>query len=1205
MKSMRKSLAGFLAMLMTLLVPAMALAGNLTGGEVNGGAVTAGGSASVTVPYVVSAAVGDGRSFTVPTTLVYSGGSSWSTSGSQTIAVASQGGNDTRTYSVSFSVQVAAGASGTSTFHIPQTCSNATNGANLSCNTQGRVTISVAAPTDTTPPVVTVPGGMTLEATSAAGAAASFTVTANDAVDGPVAVTCSPASGSTFPIGTTTVYCSARDAAGNTGTGSFTVTVRDTTAPSITVPSTISSVEATGSAGAVVSYSVSANDIVDGAVSVSCSPLSGSTFPVGTTTVNCSATDSRGNSAQKSFQISVMDTLAPVLSLPASFAVEASSAAGAVVTYSASATDVVSGNVAVSCSVASGSTLGLGAHTVSCSASDAAGNTATGSFTVTVQDTAPPVLNLPANIATAAVNASGAAVTYSVSASDTVSGSVAVSCSAPSGGTFALGTTTVNCEATDAAGNKTTGSFTVTVSDQTAPVLNLPADITVEATGADGAAVNFTATAVDNVDGTIAATCSADSGSTFAMGSVAVTCSATDAAGNSVSGSFQVTVQDTTAPAIVIPGSFTAAAEDATGAVINFTATASDTVDGNVAVTCSIASGTRLGLGSHPITCEATDAAGNSTSGIFTITVADLTAPVLTLPSAITVEATSAAGAAVEFAASALDNVDGAVAVTCVAAPGSTFTLGTSTVNCSAADAAGNLAEGSFTVTVVDTTAPVLTLPANFTVAAADAGGAVVSFEATALDLVNGAVTVTCSAASGDKLGLGANTVNCSATDAAGNTASGSFVVTVADQTAPALTLPTAITAEATGAAGAAVEFTVSALDNVDGVVAVTCSALSGDTFALGTTTVSCSATDATGNVANGSFEVTVADTTAPELTLPADFTVAAVDAAGAVATFEVSAADIVDGNVTVTCTPASGSLLGLGENVIECSATDAAGNTATGAFVVTVADQAAPVLTLPADITVEATSHAGAVVTFSATALDNVDGVIAVTCIGASGNTFSLGVHTVNCSATDAAGNVATGSFTVTVVDTTKPVVTIGGVVNGGLFFRTAPAVTVTAVDIADANPAKGHTVVENGNGTFTVNAWATDASGNTATTSVTYSVWNFGVSSMPSRANAKLGSTVPVRYTLNLPAGQDPNSMTFRGCINFAEAGKAAPTEGAAENLSTNADTGCTFRYDASAGQYVFNLSTRSMKVGTAYDLYVFFGSERILLGSINVQK
>ncbi len=79
---------------------------------------------------------------------------------------------------------------------------------------------------DTTPPVLTLPSDITVTALNASGAPVEFTATANDDVDGPVPVTCSHVSGSTFPIGTTTVECSATDSSGNVANGSFTITVQ-------------------------------------------------------------------------------------------------------------------------------------------------------------------------------------------------------------------------------------------------------------------------------------------------------------------------------------------------------------------------------------------------------------------------------------------------------------------------------------------------------------------------------------------------------------------------------------------------------------------------------------------------------------------------------------------------------------------------------------------------------------------------------------------------------------------------------------------------------------------------------------------------------------------------------------------------------------------------------------------------------------------
>jgi len=235
-------------------------------------------------------------------------------------------------------------------------------------------TLTVSAPADTTPPAVTVPADITAEATGPSGAAVSFSASASDIVDGALTPTCSPASGSTFPLGTTSVTCSATDVAGNTGSASFNVTVVDTTPPVVTVPADITA-EATGPSGAAVSFSASASDIVDGALTPTCSPASGSTFPLGTTSVTCSATDAAGNTGSASFNVKVQDTTPPTLSVPSDMTVPATSLAGAVVTFSATATDLVDPSPTVTCVPASGSTFAPGKTTVSCTASDASGNT--------------------------------------------------------------------------------------------------------------------------------------------------------------------------------------------------------------------------------------------------------------------------------------------------------------------------------------------------------------------------------------------------------------------------------------------------------------------------------------------------------------------------------------------------------------------------------------------------------------------------------------------------------------------------------------------------------------------------------------------------------------------------------------------------------------------------------------------------------------
>ena len=143
--------------------------------------------------------------------------------------------------------------------------------------------------------------------------------------------------------------------------------------------------EATGPGGAVGTYTGTATDDLDGAVPVAFTPPSGTLFALGTTTVTAAAQDFAGNTALATFEVAVRDTTPPILTLPADRTVDTTSAAGAVVTFSAAAQDLVDGSVPVALTPPSGSLFPLGATTVAAVATDAAGNRAAGSFTVTVR----------------------------------------------------------------------------------------------------------------------------------------------------------------------------------------------------------------------------------------------------------------------------------------------------------------------------------------------------------------------------------------------------------------------------------------------------------------------------------------------------------------------------------------------------------------------------------------------------------------------------------------------------------------------------------------------------------------------------------------------------------------------------------------------------------------------------------------------------
>jgi hypothetical protein len=247
-------------------------------------------------------------------------------------------------------------------------------------------------PGENQPPTADAGPDQTVEATSSAGADVTLAGSGSDPDGDPLSFSWSgpfgTATGSgptvTLLLGSHTLTLTVDDGNGGSDSDDVMITVVDTTLPALTVPAD-QTLEATGPDGAVASFAATATDIADPSPVVNCVPPSGSTFPLGTTTVTCTATDASGNHSEGSFNVTVRDTIPPSVTAPPDVTVAATGPLTVVdleANGPASATDAVG--------VVSGPTpdnpgpFAPGVHTVTWSAGDAAGNSGSDTQTVTV-----------------------------------------------------------------------------------------------------------------------------------------------------------------------------------------------------------------------------------------------------------------------------------------------------------------------------------------------------------------------------------------------------------------------------------------------------------------------------------------------------------------------------------------------------------------------------------------------------------------------------------------------------------------------------------------------------------------------------------------------------------------------------------------------------------------------------------------------------
>lgn len=511
-----------------------------------------------------------------------------------------------------------------------------------------------------------------------------------------------------------------------------------------------------------------------------------------------------------------------------------------------------------------GDYFGRGATRVTYTATDPSGNTTTCSFNVIANDNEDPeIFDCPNDIELSTSGNCDKSVTWIEPFAEDNCNIVDLTGTHEPGAFFPPGTTTVIYTATDQLNNTTTCSFDVTINPGSSiEIFDCPTDITVTSSlESCNSSATWTPPTVQQNCG-ITLTSNFASGDEFALGTTEVIYTASDNFGNSTSCSFDVTVTDNTAPVFTTcPANIQLVANSNCESVVTWD-------DPSVSDNCSFnissdyASGSIFPVGATTVTYTAVDNAGNTSSCSFIVNIIDETPPLFTsCPSDITVELLSTCDTPVFWDEPVTtDNCN--FQLTASYNPGETFALGTTEVSYTATDNFGNTSSCTFNINVVRENENIFSnCPEDIVVELLNTCSQIVSWEEPVLNTTCD-FTLTASNNPNDEFPLGTTTVSYVATSSSGSSFTCAFNVSVLDVSPPIFeNCPENIQVNVNENCTANVEWQVpSVSDNCD--FALVSSHTSGEEFGVGTTTVTYTASDDSGNMSTCSFTVEVLDDT-------------------------------------------------------------------------------------------------------------------------------------------------------------------------------------------------------------------------------------------------------------------------------------------------------------------------------------------------------
>ncbi|MEI7595781.1 MAG: LamG-like jellyroll fold domain-containing protein [Bacteroidota bacterium] len=645
---------------------------------------------------------------------------------------------------------------------------------------------------------------------------------------------------------------------------------------------------------------------------------------------------------------------------------------------------------------------------------------------------------------------------------------------------YTLGENIVTWTVTDASGNTETATQIVNVADNVKPTITAPSTVNVNTNNgctATGVYLGIETTA----DNCSVASVSNNAPTDFALGATTVTWTVTDGSGNTETATQIVNVADISNPTITAPSNINTVTNDAC------TATGVDLGSPTTGDNCSVNTTTNdapatFPLGETTVTWTVTDGTGNSATATQTVTVVDNVLPEITAPATVNVTTNTACTATGVSLGTPVTSDNCSVLSVENDAP-LAFELGETTVTWTVKDGSGNTATATQTVSVTDDVDPTITAPAE--VNATTNNGCT----ATGIALGTPITSDNCSVASVTNdaplaFPKGATTVVWTITDGSGNTATATQTVNITDNTNPSIIAPENVSVT-TDLNCIASGIYIGAPITSDNCSVANVTSDQPAEFPLGSTTVTWTVTDESGNTATATQTINVTDDVDPTITAPATLNIStnsACSATGVALGMPITADNCSVASI-INDAPVS---FEIGATTVIWTVTDGSGNTATANQTVNVADNEFPTITAPDDI-IATTNNA-----CTATEIDLGTPITADNCSSSvltndAPAAFPVGETLVTWTITDGNGNATTAIQKVTITDNENPVITAPATVN----VTTNLACTATGIALGTPTTSDNCSIASVTNnaptafpkGTTTVVWTVTDGSGRTAT--------------------------------------------------------------------------------------------------------------------------